>query len=159
MKLAEKVARLGEAEREEIAAEIAAGGDPAEVVAAHLPEAAPAEVDPDKEYELLLAAGTRAVAALDGRVGEVRGGMDLDQENKILETGHVADQEAHRPEQGAEDAACRDVAGARRPPQGHRPLVRPGPGRRPGHRVRAGRRSRGSGWPTSSGGPIGRTYG
>jgi len=85
MKLAEKVTRLDEAEREEIAAEIAAGGDPAEVVAAHLPESAPAEVDPDRAYELLLAAGTRAVPALDGRVGEVRGGMDLDQENKIWE--------------------------------------------------------------------------
>jgi len=85
MKLAEKVARLGDAARGEIAAEIAAGGDPAEVVAAHLPEAAPAEVDPDREYEVILAAGTRAFEALDGRVGEVRGGMDLDQENKILE--------------------------------------------------------------------------
>ncbi len=81
MKLAERVARLGEADREEIAAEIAAGGDPVEVVVAHLPEAAPAEVDPDREYELLLAAGTRADGALDGREEEVRGGMDLDQEN------------------------------------------------------------------------------
>jgi len=80
MKLAEKVARLGEVEREQIAAAIRAGGDPAEVVAAHLPESAPAEIDPDKEHELFLAAGTRAVAALDGRVEEVRGGMDLDQE-------------------------------------------------------------------------------
>ncbi len=31
----------------------------------------------------MLAAGTRADGALDGREGEVRGGMDLDQENEM----------------------------------------------------------------------------
>ncbi len=89
MKLAEKVARLGEAEREQIAAATRAGGDPAEVVAAHLPESAPAEIDPDREHELFLAAGTRAVAALDGRVEEVRGGMDLDREIESLKNART----------------------------------------------------------------------
>jgi len=84
MKLAEKVARLGEAEREQIASEIAAGGDPAEVVAVHLPEGAPSEVDPDKGYDRLLKAATRALAALDGREDEVRGGMDLNSEIETL---------------------------------------------------------------------------
>jgi len=84
MKLAEKVARLGEAEREQIASEIAAGGDPAEVVAVHLPEGAPSEVDPDKGYDRLLKAATLVLAALDGREDEVRGGMDLNSEIETL---------------------------------------------------------------------------
>ncbi len=85
MRLAEKVARLEEAAQEEIAGEIRAGGDPAAVVAARLPKAAPAEVDPDREHDVLLAAATRALAALDGREDEVRGGMDLDSEIETLE--------------------------------------------------------------------------
>lgn len=85
MKLAEKVARLEGAAQEEIAGEIASGGDPARVVAVHLPEAAPAEVVPDREHDVLLAAATRALAALDGREDEVRGGMDLDSEIETLE--------------------------------------------------------------------------
>jgi hypothetical protein len=84
MKLAEKVARLEEASQAEIAAQIVAGGDPARVVAAHLPAAAPVEVDPDREYGLFLAAATRAVGALDGRVDAVRGGLDLDEEIATL---------------------------------------------------------------------------
>jgi ParB-like chromosome segregation protein Spo0J len=84
MKLAEKVARLEGPMQEEIAAEISSGGDPAQVVIAHLPEAAPAEVDPDREYECFLAAAAHAVEVLDGRVARVRGGMHLDRETVTL---------------------------------------------------------------------------
>jgi len=100
MKLAEKVARLEEGTRDEIAAEIHAGGEPAEVVAAHLPEVAPVVVDPDKEYERFLAAATLAVEALDGCVAGVRGGMDLDQEIEALRrAGSLVDRLIARHEQ------------------------------------------------------------
>lgn len=84
MKLAEKVAQLTGVSKAEISSEISAGGNPAAIVAAYLPDAPHAEIDPDREYGALISAASRAVEALDGRVGEVRGSLDPDPEIETL---------------------------------------------------------------------------
>ena len=88
--LAETVARLPEAAQRQIAMDIEVGGQPAEVVAPHVPEADAAEVDPDKELGLFHEASLRALETLGGREGEVRlprYGMDVNA--YLKEWGHT----------------------------------------------------------------------
>ncbi|MEJ7638824.1 MAG: hypothetical protein WKF75_12830, partial [Singulisphaera sp.] len=139
MKLAEKVARLDDAEHEEIAAEIRGGGDPAEVVAAPA-ESAPAEVDPDKEHELFLAAGTHASGPSTAAWRRC-GGMDLIKRSRCG-TNHFVDQGSSPGTSSGSGSVprCWTLGDL-----GARPLVRPGPPARspcPGRRIAGSDRPR-----------------
>jgi ParB family chromosome partitioning protein len=71
---AAKVAMLGQAERDEIAAAIRAGGNPKDVVEEYLGRAKPIAVDPSKEFTRLMESAFRALNILEGREAEIRRG-------------------------------------------------------------------------------------
>ncbi len=81
---ADKVSHLRWTKQKQIAREIEDGGDPAKVVAAHLPSRC-RKVKPDKTYERILTELARGLDAIEGRVDQIRSVFGVEKDLQLLE--------------------------------------------------------------------------